>query len=157
MHSDWLFFAEKLPGFFLMYRREHRHQLLSQDFMLPFGGKFSGESRWIKLAAFIQWDDFEETYASKFCKGFGAPAKPFRMAFGALIINTRLGLSDEELVDQINLPLQCQVECSKWPKLQQNTGSLHRVNDDGGWICPGRPTRLSGDGWGATQSPAAAT
>jgi hypothetical protein len=33
--------------------------------------------------------------------GFGAPAKPFRMALGALIIKARLGLTDEELVEQI--------------------------------------------------------
>jgi Transposase domain (DUF772) len=31
----------------------------------------------------------------------GAPAKPFRMALGALIIKERLGTSDEETVEQI--------------------------------------------------------
>ena len=40
-------------------------------------------------------------YAAQFCKGFGAPAKPFRMALGALIIKARLTLTDEELVEQI--------------------------------------------------------
>lgn len=49
----------------------------------------------------IPWDDLEDDYASQFCKGFGAPAKPFRMALGALIIKARLGLTDEELVEQI--------------------------------------------------------
>jgi IS5 family transposase len=33
--------------------------------------------------------------------GFGAPAKSFRMALGALIIKARLRLTDEELVEQI--------------------------------------------------------
>jgi hypothetical protein len=84
-----------------MYRREPRHQLSFQDFFLPFGGKLSGDNRWIKLAELIPWDDLEDDYASKFCKGFGAPAKPFRMALGALIIKARLGLTDEELVEQI--------------------------------------------------------
>jgi len=37
----------------------------------------------------------------QFCKGFGAPAKPFRMALGALIIKARLNLTDEELVEPI--------------------------------------------------------
>ncbi len=32
---------------------------------------------------------------------FGAPAQPFRMALGDLIITARLGLTDEELVEQI--------------------------------------------------------
>jgi hypothetical protein len=84
-----------------MYRREHRDQLSFKDFCLPFGGKLSGDNRWIKLAELIPWDELEDDYASQFCKGFGAPAKPFRMALGALIIKARLGLTDEELVEQI--------------------------------------------------------
>ncbi len=84
-----------------MYRRELRHQLSFEDFFLPFCGKLSGDNRWIKLAELIPWDDLEDDYASQFCKGFGAPAKPFRMALGALIIKARLGLTDEELVEQI--------------------------------------------------------
>jgi len=84
-----------------MYRREPRHQLSFEDFFLPFGGKLSGDNRWIKLADLIPWDELEDDYAAQFCKGFGAPAKPFRMALGALIIKARLGLTDEELVEQI--------------------------------------------------------
>ena len=67
-----------------MYRREHRHQLSFEDFFLPFGGKLSGDNRWIKLAELIPWDELEDDYEAQFCKGFGAPAKPFRMALGCL-------------------------------------------------------------------------
>ena len=84
-----------------MYRREHRHQLSLADFFLPFGGQLSRDNRWIKLAELIPWDELEDCYAAQFCKGFGAPAKPFRMALGALIIKARLNLTDEELVEQI--------------------------------------------------------
>jgi len=84
-----------------MYRREHRYPLSFEDFFLPFGGKLSGDNRWIKLAELIPWNELEDDYAAQFCKGFGAPAKPFRMALGALIIKSRLGLTDEELVEQI--------------------------------------------------------
>jgi IS5 family transposase len=84
-----------------MYRREHRHQLSFEDFFLPFGGKLSGDNRWIRLAELIPWDELEDDYAAQFCKGFGAPAKPFRMALGALMIKARLALTDEELVEQI--------------------------------------------------------
>ena len=84
-----------------MYRREPGHQLSFEDFFLPFGGKLSGNNRWIKLHALIPWDEMEHDYASQFCRGFGAPAKPFQMALGALIIKARLGLTDEELVEQI--------------------------------------------------------
>ena len=66
-----------------MYRREHRHQLSFEDFFLPFGGRLSGDNRWIKLAEFIPWDEMEGDFVAQFCKGFGAPAKPFRMALGA--------------------------------------------------------------------------
>ena len=84
-----------------MYRREHRDQLSVQDFFLPFSGRLSRDNRWIKLAALISWDELEDDYAAQFCKGFGAPAKPFRMALGALVVKTRLNLTDEELVKQI--------------------------------------------------------
>ena len=84
-----------------MYRSEHRHQLSLEDFFLLFGGKLPGNNRWIKLAELIPLDELEDDYASQFCKGFGAPAMPFRMALGALIIMARLGLTDEELVEQI--------------------------------------------------------
>lgn len=93
--------AEKPPRVFHMYRREPRHQLSFADFFLPFGGKLAGDNRWIKLAELIPWEDLEDDYASQFCKGVGAPAKPFRMALGALIIKARLVLTDEELVEQI--------------------------------------------------------
>ncbi len=65
-----------------------------------FGGKLSGENCWINLADLIPWDGLEDDYESQFCKVFGAPAKPFCMALGALIIKACLVLADEELVDQ---------------------------------------------------------
>ena len=63
----------------------------------------------VKLAELIPWDDLEDDDAqcssTQVCHGFGArfgaPAKPFRMALGALIIKARMGLTDEELVEQI--------------------------------------------------------
>ena len=101
MCSIRLDIAEKQSRVFHMYRREHRHQLSFEDFFLPFGGKLSGDNRWIKLAELIPWDELEDDYASQFCKGFGAPAKPFRMALGALIIKARMAITDEELVEQL--------------------------------------------------------
>jgi len=55
----------------------------------------------IKLAELILWDELEDYHAAEFCKGFGAPAKHFRIALGALIIRARLNLTNEELVEQI--------------------------------------------------------
>lgn len=101
MYANRRISAEKLHRLFHMYRREPRHQLSFEDFFLPLGGKLSGDNRWIKLAELIPWEDLEDDYASQFCKGFGAPAKPFRITLGALIIKARLSLTDEELVEQI--------------------------------------------------------
>ncbi len=63
-----------------MYRCEPRHQLSFEDFFLLFGGKLSDDNRWIKLADLIPWDELEDDYAAKFCKGFGSLDKAFRMA-----------------------------------------------------------------------------
>ena len=84
-----------------MYRMKNRDQLEFEDFYLPFGGKLRSDNRWVKLAKLIPWDELEQRYASLFSEDRGAPAKPFRMALGALIIKERLGLTDEETVEHI--------------------------------------------------------
>ncbi len=84
-----------------MYRRPTPGQLSFENFYLPFGGKLSGETRWVKLSELIPWQELETKYADLFSSGMGAPAKPFRMALGALIIKERLGTSDAETVEQI--------------------------------------------------------
>ncbi len=84
-----------------MYHRSTPGQLSFENFYLPFGGKLSGENRWVKLAELIPWETFEEGYAEQLSEGMGAPAKSFRLALGALIIKERLGTSDAETVEQI--------------------------------------------------------
>jgi hypothetical protein len=49
----------------------------------------------------MPWEELEEAYASQFNPTTGAPAKSVRLAFGALFIKQRLGLTDEETVEQI--------------------------------------------------------
>jgi hypothetical protein len=73
-----------------------------EDFYLPFGGKLHSDNRWVKLAKLIPWGEIEEHYAENFTDtGMGAPAKAARIALGALIIQEKLGLTDEETVAQI--------------------------------------------------------
>jgi len=81
-----------------MYRRSTKGQLSFENFYLPFSGKLSGGNRWVRLAELIPWEQFESEYAEQFSKEQGAPAKPFRMALGALIIKDKLRASDEETV-----------------------------------------------------------
>ena len=84
-----------------MYRQSPTGQLSFENFYLPFGGKLSGENRWVRLAKLVPREQFESEYAEQFSQGQGSPAKPFRMALGALIIKEKLGTSDEVTVEQI--------------------------------------------------------
>ena len=84
-----------------MYQHSTPGQLSFENFYLPFGGHLSGENRWVKLAELIPWSEFEAAYAEQLSASQGAPAKSFRVALGALIIKEKLGLSDEETVQQV--------------------------------------------------------
>lgn len=84
-----------------MYRSSSPGQLSFTDFYLPFGGKLSGDNRWVKLSQLIPWEKIETAYAEQFSDGIGAPGKSVRMALGALIIKEKLGVSDRETVEQI--------------------------------------------------------
>ena len=84
-----------------MYRRGNRHQLEFENFYLPFGGRLSGQNRWVILAEQIPWQRIEQEYRELFSKDEGCPAKAARIGFGALIIKERLGTTDRETVEQI--------------------------------------------------------
>ena len=85
-----------------MYRTEDKHQLHLENFHLPFGGRLNPKNRWIQLSKIIPWDEFEDRYAEYFTdENAGAPAKPFRMALGALLIKEKLSITDRETVEQI--------------------------------------------------------
>ena len=85
-----------------MYRTNDKRQLELENFILPFGGKLNPQNRWILLAQLIPWEEFEEKYSEQFVnRDMGAPAKPFRMALGALLIKERQKITDRETVEQI--------------------------------------------------------
>lgn len=84
-----------------MYVFQHNGQLSIEEFHNPFGGKLDPNNRWVVLGGIIPWEPLECRYAPLFDATTGAPAKPFRMAFGALYIQQRLGLTDRETVELI--------------------------------------------------------
>ena len=85
-----------------MYRTKDARQLELENFYLPFGGHLNEKNRWVQLAQLIPWEEFEEHYAEHFVDyEMGAPAKPFRMALGALLIKEKLGITDRETVEQL--------------------------------------------------------
>lgn len=84
-----------------MYRKSNQPELTPSKFELPVVVQLSPNNRWVIMAELIPWAEFEEEYAEKFSEKMGAPAKPFQMALGALIIKETLGISDRETVQQI--------------------------------------------------------
>ena len=82
-----------------MYRKADQPELTPENFELPVSVKLSPDNRWVIMAELIPWSEFESEYAEKFSEKMGAPAKPFRMALGALIIKEKLGTSDRETVE----------------------------------------------------------
>ena len=76
-----------------LYRRIN-HVLKPPDVLII------GVTTVLKPGELIPWDEQENDYAAQFCKGFGAPAKAFRMALGALIIKASMVLKDEKLIEQ---------------------------------------------------------
>jgi transposase, IS5 family len=85
-----------------MYRKLHNGQLSIKDFHVPFGGTLGADNRWVIFSSLMPWKELEVTYAGQFNPTHHwCPAKPVRLAFGALFIKQRLGLSDEETVEQI--------------------------------------------------------
>ena len=68
---------------------------------MPFGGILDPANRWVLFSSLMPWEELEATYAPQFSPTTGAPAKPVRLALGALFIKQRLGLIDEETVEQI--------------------------------------------------------
>lgn len=86
-----------------MYRRESVDQMKFENFYLPFSGELKSDNRWVILAGSIDWALVEELYARNFPNPeYGNPAKDARIAFGSLIIQEKLGLTDSETVAQIS-------------------------------------------------------
>jgi len=68
---------------------------------LPFGVELRTDNRWVQYASIMPWEKIETLYSANFNEMRGQVAKPSRLAFGALFIQWRLGLTDEETVNQI--------------------------------------------------------
>lgn len=84
-----------------MYKKQEFTQISFEDFNQPIGLHMDPENRWIKKAELIPWSILENDYAKLFKNNKGNIAKSFRMAFGSLLIQTKLMCSDEETVAQI--------------------------------------------------------
>lgn len=84
-----------------MYKTLMEHQITFFDFNQSCGMQLDENNEWVRLSEIINWSVLEKTYAEMFPSPKGNPAKPLRMALGALIIQKRKKLSDRALVKEI--------------------------------------------------------
>ena len=84
-----------------MYIPSDNSQPSFLDFNQPLGLKMNPKNRWIILADYIPWKEFEEKYAKLFQSDTGNVAITLRTALGSLIIQIKYGYADRELVDQL--------------------------------------------------------
>lgn len=84
-----------------MYQyKSGEHEQIKMEISLKVG--LDSSNRWIQLAKIVPWDKIEDIYSQKFQNWKeGRPAKPSRIAVGALIIRAKLRLTDEETVQAI--------------------------------------------------------
>ena len=95
-------------GASIMYKSQKNHQIAFDDFNQSCGMQLDMENQWVRLALSMPWGRLEEKYAKMFPSKKGCPAKPLRMALGALIIQKRMNLSDRKLVSAIAENPYCQ-------------------------------------------------
>ena len=84
-----------------MYAKRSEHPEMS-NLPLFLNDTLNPENRWVKLAVLIPWDEIDKIYTNNFESKLGPSALASRIAFGALIIQTKLGLTDEETVEQLS-------------------------------------------------------
>jgi hypothetical protein len=76
-------------------------QISLYDFGEKAGLELDPKNRWVRMSELIDWDALEEEYKDLYCQDNGAPAKPIRLALGALLVKQIEGLPDEKLVMHI--------------------------------------------------------
>lgn len=84
-----------------MYKSTEERQISFYSFNQSCGLQLDDQNEWVVLADRIKWEVMEEKYAAMFPSNTGRPAKPLRMALGALIIQKRRQLSDRALMKEI--------------------------------------------------------
>jgi hypothetical protein len=82
----------------------YRHsplQLSFQSFGAGLSVPLSPDNEWVQLADTFPWAKLDEAYQLEFPKNAGRAAKPFRMLYGAGLIQERMGLTDRGVVAAI--------------------------------------------------------
>ena len=91
-----------------MYRRSMLGQLKLE---IPFGVTLDSNNRWVKLSSLMPWEKIEEKYSENFKGTSGQIPYSGRLSFAALYIQSRLTITDEETVSQIQETPSMQYFC----------------------------------------------
>jgi hypothetical protein len=84
-----------------MYKN-NSNQISFDDVYRTYQIKLDPKNRWVILANLIPWSKFQDDYNNSFkSRNKGEVANTVRVALGALIIKSKLNITDEEVVDQI--------------------------------------------------------
>ena len=86
-----------------MYKStDYEHEQLSFiNFNMACGMQLDMNNEWIRVAQQLPWKAWEALYVAMFPSNTGNVAKPCRMVLGSLILQTRMGYTDRELMDQL--------------------------------------------------------
>lgn len=82
----------------------YRHsplQLSFESFGAGLSTPLSSNNEWVQLAEVMPWKALDEAYQLEFTKNAGRAAKPFRLLYGAILIQQRMGLTDRGVVAEI--------------------------------------------------------
>ena len=84
-----------------MVYRQSPHQLSFESFGCGLSTPLSPDNEWVQLADVFPWEALDKAYQLEFPKNSGRAAKPFRMLYGAGLIQDRMKLTDRGVVDAI--------------------------------------------------------
>lgn len=93
-----------------MYRGKDREENYLFKELMPFGGQLEEGNRWLKIKGLIPWGELEEEYA-KYFSGRGRPGLDARLVIGLFLLKHMSGLSDRELILQLQENVYWQSFC----------------------------------------------
>lgn len=93
-----------------MYRGKNRDENYLFKELMPFGGQLEEGNRWLKIKGLIPWGELEGEYAGYFSER-GRPGLDGRLVIGLFLLKHMSGLSDRELILQLQENVYWQSFC----------------------------------------------
>ncbi|NDD92391.1 hypothetical protein EBZ37_09930 [bacterium] len=91
-----------------IYRKHHNGQLSIEEFHVPYGCTLAPDNRWVIFSSLMPWEELEETMPLSSAPHCG-PCEASEARVWRAFIKQRLGLTDEEIDEQIRENANMQV------------------------------------------------